>query len=179
MMGLTNKSPRSGFTIVELLIVIVVIAILAAITLVSYNGIQKRANDAKRISDINSLTKGMLIWTVDTGKPPTETGGGHISNGQGWVYASIGSNYSDNIETVLINAGYLSDGVRDPKNPTGTGSYMFYRCSAASHRTSYSFFARLESPDKVSNDFERWQNMGCSYPSDAYGMNYAKLFVVN
>jgi prepilin-type N-terminal cleavage/methylation domain-containing protein len=37
---------QRGFTIVELLIVIVVIAILAAITLVSYNGIQQRALDA-------------------------------------------------------------------------------------------------------------------------------------
>ena len=37
---------RHGFTIVELLIVIVVIAILAAITVVAYNGIQQRATNA-------------------------------------------------------------------------------------------------------------------------------------
>ena len=36
----------SGFTIVELLIVIVVIAILAAISLVAYTGVQNSANDA-------------------------------------------------------------------------------------------------------------------------------------
>lgn len=35
---------KSGFTIVELLIVIVVIGTLASITIVAYNGIQKRAN---------------------------------------------------------------------------------------------------------------------------------------
>ena len=41
----TNKLRKtSGFTIVELLIVIVVIGILAAITIVAYNGIQNRAN---------------------------------------------------------------------------------------------------------------------------------------
>ena len=43
-------STAKGFTIVELLIVIVVIAILAAITLVSYNGIQKRAKNTAIIS---------------------------------------------------------------------------------------------------------------------------------
>ena len=37
------RQTKSGFTIVELLIVIVVIAILAAITIVAYNGIQNRA----------------------------------------------------------------------------------------------------------------------------------------
>ena len=37
---------KSGFTIVELLIVVVVIAILATITIVAYNGIQNQAKDS-------------------------------------------------------------------------------------------------------------------------------------
>ena len=44
----TSHKRRTGFTIVELLIVIVIIAILAAITIVAYNGLQQRARDSQR-----------------------------------------------------------------------------------------------------------------------------------
>ena len=47
----------TGFTIVELLIVVVVIAILAAITIVSYNGITARANDSAIKTGLSSTIK--------------------------------------------------------------------------------------------------------------------------
>ena len=64
------KPNTSGFTIVELLIVIVVIGILAAITIVSYNGIQNRAHDSTVNSDLrNAYTKIEIAATID-GKYP-------------------------------------------------------------------------------------------------------------
>jgi len=55
---------RSGFTIVELLIVVVVIAILASITIVSFNGISARATRAQVASDISNIKKTMAIHTA-------------------------------------------------------------------------------------------------------------------
>jgi len=55
----------SGFTIVELLIVIVVIAVLAAITIVAFNGVKDRAISASLKSDLNAASKAMELAKVD------------------------------------------------------------------------------------------------------------------
>ncbi len=57
---------KHGFTIVELLIVIVVIGILAAITIVAYNGIQDRANSTTVRSDLANTAKKMDLYKVDS-----------------------------------------------------------------------------------------------------------------
>ena len=56
-----------GFTIVELLIVVVVIAILAAITIVAYNGIQTRAKASAIASGISSIEKSLRVTAIENG----------------------------------------------------------------------------------------------------------------
>jgi len=70
--GKTQK--QTGFTIVELLIVIVVIGILAAITIVAYNGVQKRASDSRRKSDIELIAKALEMYYIDVGRYPAGSG---------------------------------------------------------------------------------------------------------
>lgn len=59
-----------GFTIVELLIVIVVIAILAAITIVAYNGIQNRAKSSSAQSAAVSLDKKIEAYNAINSQYP-------------------------------------------------------------------------------------------------------------
>jgi prepilin-type N-terminal cleavage/methylation domain-containing protein len=68
----TNK--ERGFTIVELLIVIVVIGILAAITIVAYSGITARANATKAQTNAAQIQKIAEAYNADNSVYPAAIG---------------------------------------------------------------------------------------------------------
>lgn len=74
------KRADSGFTIVELLIVIVVIGILAALVLNTFSGIQERARDTERRTDINSLATQLEVYYADNGGYPDNATAGFLVN---------------------------------------------------------------------------------------------------
>lgn len=63
----TQKIKQSGFTIVELLIVIVVIAILAMLVITTFSGIQQKARDTKRQTDIKALHSQLEAFYAQNG----------------------------------------------------------------------------------------------------------------
>jgi prepilin-type N-terminal cleavage/methylation domain-containing protein len=67
------KRKQDGFTIVELLIVVVVIAILAAITVMAYNGITQRSYAAKASSAVDAYEKLIRLHKAESGSYPTYT----------------------------------------------------------------------------------------------------------
>ena len=69
-MGWRTRQP--GFTIVELLIVIVVIGILAAIVIVAYNGIQNQAYDTTVESDVSTVAKKLELFKAKEGTYPID-----------------------------------------------------------------------------------------------------------
>jgi prepilin-type N-terminal cleavage/methylation domain-containing protein len=99
------RKSTTGFTIVELLIVIVVIAILATISVVAYSNIQQRARDSKRASDIAQIKKALLAYDAIHGgvvrpgatgytKPSGENayGGFDVSTSAVWLIFLRGDN---------------------------------------------------------------------------------------
>jgi type II secretion system protein G len=103
---------QRGFTIVELLIVIVIIGILAAITIVAYNGIQGRARDSARISDINAIRKALEVYKSFNGEYPEE-------GAVGWEYS-----HTDPQNFLAALKPYLGKVPVDPVN--NTTDYYYY-----------------------------------------------------
>ena len=103
-----HKQMRSGFTIVELLIVVVVIAILAAITIVSYNGITRRASEAVAQSALDSARKKIELYGIEnnaSGLPPDLAAMGLSSDDTvKYTYSTAGNGYC--VTTVANAAVY-------------------------------------------------------------------------
>lgn len=158
------KKSISGFTLVELLIAIVVIAILAAISVVAYNGVQERARDAQRENDIAIIAKALEMYYLENDHYPLITGtyywtgttriGGHTANT--FVPASW-----EELQGHL--SPYLSSLGMDPKNQRGpsalghNGRYGYEyssnpnaeRCNVPRRNgQTYSLFYKLEAGDQ-------------------------------
>ena len=69
-MNTIQPKQNKGFTLVELLIVIVIIGILVAISIVAYNGITEKARFATMRSDLSSLNKAIQLYYADNGHYP-------------------------------------------------------------------------------------------------------------
>lgn len=87
---------NQGFTIVELLIVIVVIAILAAITIIGYNGISNRARDSAIQSDVEGFAKAIENDKTLNGSYPASAGA--ANNGKGLISGS-GNTVAYNVDS--------------------------------------------------------------------------------
>lgn len=94
------KKRDQGFTIVELLIVIVVIGILALLVITTYSGIQAKARNSKRQTDIQSLQTQLEAFFSQNGYYPSL---GNL-NDSSW----LGTNMKSLDQNALI----------DPSNPT-------------------------------------------------------------
>lgn len=96
---------RAGFTIVELLIVIVVIAILAAVTIAGYNGISLRAKNTQIATTVTAYVKALRMYETDNGRFPGQGYAGFQTPCLGTGYPSATcSNVGSRLESSGFNA---------------------------------------------------------------------------
>lgn len=98
---------KKGFTLVELLISVSIIAILVAIGVASYATINKQSRDTKRTSDIEQIRSALEMYRADNGAyPPLGSGN--------WIAAS-------GLDATLVPT-YLPQIPADPKS---SQSYLY------------------------------------------------------
>tara|TARA_B100001105_G_C22399624_1_gene448699 strand:+ start:4826 stop:6250 length:1425 start_codon:yes stop_codon:yes gene_type:complete len=132
-----------GFTIVELLIVIVVIAILAAITIVAYNGIQDQARLATVKSDLSNAAKKMEVYRIQNNDtyPTTLAGAGVTASGDVTLQLSVDNSSSP--KTFCITAVHSSS-VGTAYRITQAGTVENGQCSG--HTTNPGFTNLVNNP---------------------------------
>ena len=116
---MTIKNKQQGFTIVELLIVIVVIGILAALVITTFTGIQQKARDTERETDIKALQGQIEAYYAQKGNYPTRTN----LNDETWRSTNM--------------KGLDKEAMKDPKNGATDGSQ--YTVAATVSATQYRY----------------------------------------
>jgi general secretion pathway protein G len=109
-----------GFTIVELLIVIVVIGILGALVLNTFTGVQQRGRDVKRVVDAKNMVTALKLYYGDNSQYPLATAEPGVAS---W---EASTDTPGTFLQVLVDSGYMQKAPVDPKNDS-THLYKYYR----------------------------------------------------
>jgi len=120
----TSYKDTKGFTIVELLIVVVVIGILAAITVVAYTGINRQAASSASQSSANQASKKLLTYALEHGEeyPATLAAAGIANSGSTTFQYSVNNSSTPKTFCVTATTKAESYWVSNSKtNPTSGG----------------------------------------------------------
>ena len=154
------KYKNNGFTIVELLVVIVVIGILAAIVIVAYNGVQQRSRDAIRAQDIAGIKRELSLYLIDYGGVMKTSsyggngpGGWNLSSGPNWI-TFLGTTYGK------IPIDPTNTGTTDPLGTAGL-AYFYYCYPAGAGPLPATTNVRLGYHSEATN-----QNVYSDFPVD-------------
>lgn len=153
-----KSSKFRGFTIIELLVVIVVIGILSTVATVSYRGIQRDARDSERETDVQIIVAALERYYDENGYYP---GGSN-------VYTTVG--------TAAFFKNNLNIPVQALTVPSATSPTIDYAdsCesdSAISSTTSYHY---LPHTNKQTADCGWCDNQYAAYTCDKYKIGYKR-----
>jgi len=100
----TSLFSRFGFTMIELLVAATILAVLAAVGMVSYASANRRARDGKRKGDLEQMRSALELYRSDS----TVSGGTY--------YTSSASPWDAVVTTLNTNDYLSSPTLTDPKN---------------------------------------------------------------
>jgi type IV pilus assembly protein PilA len=111
-----GEAPEGGFTLIELMVVLLIIAILLAIAVPTFLGVTNTAGDRAAQSNLtNALTESKALYQVNQTYSPT---GGAYTPGQfssqapefGWTTSSCGPSPQNCISYKVVDSSVSGDG---------------------------------------------------------------------
>jgi len=139
---------KESFTLVEILVVTTIIALLAAVTAVSYSQLGKQSRDNRRKTDIEQIRAALEMYR---------------SNDANGYYTTADYNNSCSSYTGL--SGYIASMPTDPKT-----SY-YYRCNISKTNNTYAIGGYLETGTVGSpNCGDCATGIACNYCVGPYGV---------
>ena len=118
---------QRGFTLIELMIVIVILSILIAALAPRLGDVRGHANDTKRMADVSSLSNGFELYYADYGEyPPNDTAGVPDC-----LVKQIDDPENNGIAVYSVIDSYYRDGMPKPANATEEIIYDAISCKGA------------------------------------------------
>lgn len=144
---------RKGFTLVELLIVIAILAILSSLGVSNFQSARIKARDISRKSDLQTISKSLETYVNDHRTYPLSDSNGKIICKSLSVICDWGAEFSD--DTGTIYSATL---------PEDSSGFTYWYSSAG---TSYTLYAHLENGNDSAIDTSLTQTCGdgilCNY----------------
>lgn len=129
---------NSGFTLIELMIVIAIISMVAALGVANYQTSLKKARDAHRKTDLQQIRSALEIYRADIGSYPTGAAPAFLIHGCGSPCGAADCTFGNKWECGTPTSTYIEKLPQDPKN-------VNYRYSSTA--TTYTLEACLEHRD--------------------------------
>lgn len=138
------KKLRNGFTLVEILVVLSIIAVMMAAAIVSYSSVTKKSRDAKRKSDMEQVRQALEMYRADNLTYPT---------------CGVGAQAVSCLTGASGFSTYLSTAPTDPKASVTGFTYYYERPSTTTY--CLSMFSESETSEKSFS--------GCAKPTGPTG----------
>jgi len=124
-----KKGGNSGFTLMELLVVVIIIGILTMVSASSYRTAQIKARDTERKASLDAVSKSLMMYYNDKGVFPGT-----------FVFGNEATGFVDPQNTEII---YMRKTPEDPKNE---GDYV-YKYHPSVDLKQFALFVNLENKD--------------------------------
>lgn len=134
---------KKGFTLIEMLIVVAIIAVLASVVLIGVGPVQRQGRDARRVSDLRQVQNGLELYFNRCGFYPGTT---NCASGVAGTYNSVAA--WNTFKGILTGSGLGITNV--PDDPTNSGNFYYRYASAGTPPNTYVLGAQLEDTNSAS-----------------------------